>query len=104
MVYFITDGEYIKIGYTKRKPDNRLKQLNTGNNKKLYLLGYIQGDKKKEKELHLKFNKYRIRQNGEWFLSSDSLIDFINENNVMLNTYVFKNELMNDFVMATIKI
>ena len=51
MVYFITDGENIKIGYTKGKPENRLKQLNTGNDKKLFLLGYIQGNKDKEKEL-----------------------------------------------------
>ena len=104
MVYFITDGENIKIGYTKGKPENRLKQLNTGNDKKLFLLGYIQGNKDKEKELHTKFNKNRIRSNGEWFVASDELMDFINEYNNIPNTYVFKNELLNDFVMATTKV
>ena len=101
MVYFISDGEYIKIGYTKRKPDNRLKQLNTGNNKKLYLLGYIQGDKKKEKELHLKFNKYRIRQNGEWFLPSDELIEYINQNNSQPHVYV---DWVDDRLLPLLKI
>ena len=51
-----------------------------------------------------KFNKNRIRSNGEWFVASDELMDFINEYNNIPNIYVFKNELLNDFVMATTKI
>lgn len=75
MVYFITDKKNIKIGYSKN-PNKRIKQLNTGNAKKLMLIGYMNGDKNKEKELHCQFSQ--DRSNGEWFSPSDELLDFIN--------------------------
>ena len=76
-VYFITDGTKIKIGYSKNVK-SRIKQLNTGNSCKLYLLGYIQGDKELEKHLHRKFKCVNL----EWFQASDELLEFINNNNV----------------------
>lgn len=103
MVYFITNGENIKIGYSKNI-NKRLKQLNTGNDKKLYILGYIQGDKDKEKEIHKKFSKFRIRSNGEWFYPDQELIDFLNLINEKSNTYICKNELFNNMVMAVLRI
>lgn len=102
MVYFITDKENIKIGYTKQNPEKRLHQLNTGSPIQLYLLGYIEGDKNKEKELHRKFNKYRIRQNGEWFYGNEEIIDYINMVNEKENSYVIKDD---DFgIFVTLKI
>ena len=88
MVYFITDGNYIKIGYTKNNSKKRLKQLQTSNANRLFLLGYIEGDKTVEKELHNKFSSSIVRQNGEWFFPTEDLIDYINKNNLNDNIYV----------------
>ena len=66
-VYFFTNGVNIKIGYTKLNIEKRLKQLNTGSDTQLYPLGFVSGNKSLEKELHQKFAKFRIRNNGEWF-------------------------------------
>ena len=65
MVYFITDGVNIKIGYTSGSPINRLKKLQTGSSQKLTLIGYIDGNKNKEKELHNKFSNLRLNFKNE---------------------------------------
>lgn len=88
MVYFITDSNHIKIGYTKNDVRKRLKQLQTSNPNKLFLLGYIEGDKNVEKTLHKKFSSSIIRQNGEWFSPTQDLLDYINTNNLDDNIYV----------------
>ena len=88
MVYFITDSNYIKIGYTKNDVKKRLKQLQTSNPNKLFLLGYIEGDKEIEKKLHKKFYASIIRHNGEWFSPTQDLLDYINTNNLDDNIYV----------------
>ena len=54
-IYFITNGENIKIGYTKNSVQKRLKQLNTGIAKHLYILGYMNGTMADEENLHSKF-------------------------------------------------
>ena len=54
-VYFITNGDNIKIGYTKNSVQKRLKQLNTGSDKQLYILGYMKGTMADEENLHSKF-------------------------------------------------
>ena len=87
-VYFFSNSKNIKIGYTKNNPENRLKQLNTGSDTQLYMLGYIQGSIELEKSLHKKFGQDRIRQNAEWFYPSQELIDFINKNNEIKNIYI----------------
>ena len=88
MVYFITDGQYIKIGYTKNNANKRLKQLQTSSPNKLFLLGYIDGDKNIEKDLHKKFCNSMVRINGEWFAPTKDLLDYINDNNLNYNSYV----------------
>ena len=103
-VYFLTKGENIKIGYTKGKVMNRLNQLNTGSDMQLYLLGFIQGDLEKEKELHSLFSNIKVRSNGEWFFATNDLINYINKINEKPNTFVIKNELYNNKVMAVLKI
>ena len=99
-VYFFTNGVNIKIGYTKLNIEKRLKQLNTGSDTQLYPLGFVSGNKSLEKELHWKFAKFRIRNNGEWFYPDQSLIDYINSVNEIPNTCVLKNELFDNKLMA----
>ena len=101
-IYFITNKENIKIGFTSVTPQKRLKQLNAGSDKQLYLLGYQFGSMDDEKELHARFQKFRIRDNAEWFYPDQSIIDYINQNNVVENCYVFVNEYMNNTVMSTL--
>ena len=87
-IYFVTEGKHIKIGYTTQDIKKRIKQLNTGSVQNISLLGWIYGDKAKEKELHIKFAQSRVRYNGEWFEPTEILLDFINENNLEPNSYV----------------
>ena len=77
MVYFIQSENFIKIGYAFN-PKMRIITLQTSNPNKLIPLLVITGGYDKEKELHYKFNKFRV--NGEWFKLSDEIFEFINEN------------------------
>lgn len=72
-VYFATDGHCIKIGFSKN-PEKRLINLNVGNSKQLYLLGYINGSMALEAHLHSKFTLVH----GEWFEPTDDLLSYIN--------------------------
>lgn len=75
-IYFISDGEYIKIGYTnKENSDGRLKSLQTGNARELFSLCEIPGDRNIEKELHKKFKDIYVR--GEWYKKDKKLVDYI---------------------------
>lgn len=103
-VYFITDGINIKIGFTKLKIENRLKQLQTGSVHKLMILGYINGTMEDEKKLHQMFAQYKVRYNGEWFNPSPELIEYINKHNEIKNCYVdwLDDKLMPFFSMSII--
>jgi hypothetical protein len=87
-IYFLCSDNKIKIGYTKGSIEKRIQQLNTGSPNKIYKLGWIEGDKEIEKQLHIKFSEYRIRSNGEWFLGNQKIIDYINEVNQEPNIYI----------------
>ena len=71
MLYFIVENEdltkqRIKIGISK-DPVKRLRELQTGNSRKLALMGWINSghDRDLEKKFH---EKYKIdRVHGEWF-------------------------------------
>ena len=65
-LYVITDGEDFKIGVAK-DPEKRIRQLQTGNKKKLefVLLEQKNNAHKVEHYLHGQLGKYRIK--GEWF-------------------------------------
>lgn len=66
MIYFVSDGEYVKIGFTDDVDvDRRLAALQIGNARKLTLLGVIEGGRESETVLHRVFDGIRIR--GEWF-------------------------------------
>lgn len=74
--YFIQDESgNIKIGKSVN-PEKRFIESQVGNASKLTLLLYIFGNK--EKQLHQKFDFYRIR-NSEWFKPNKQLKRFIEE-------------------------
>lgn len=75
-IYFIKDtkNNTIKIGITGNIK-NRMSALQTSSPYKLELIKLIDGDINKEKELHLRFDKYRL--SGEWFESSRELLEYI---------------------------
>ncbi len=75
--YFIQSGVDgpIKIGFTsKEDPQERLRDLQTGNPEQLHLIAIIAGNV--ERELHEQFKNDRI--SGEWFHPSPELLTFIN--------------------------
>ncbi len=78
MVYFVSQGNKVKIGFTNNIKQ-RMKNIKTSSPLSLKLLGTIDGDRNVEKELHLKFHQYRL--SGEWFLWSDEIKDYINQHN-----------------------
>ena len=51
--------------------------MSTGCAKRIFCLGYFQGTMKDENGLHKKFGNLRMRSEGEWFLPSQELIDYI---------------------------
>lgn len=71
IVYFITDGEFVKIGWTNRPARARLNDFQVGNVRRLRLLGTVYGNKSDEKFLHSRFSGSRVR--GEWFEQSPEL-------------------------------
>lgn len=73
-VYFITDGDMIKIGKSS-DPERRLRTLQTGHPKPIWLLGTVSTLKLTEEEAHATFSDRRIR--GEWFASSKRTLDGI---------------------------
>lgn len=75
MIYFITDGEYIKIGFSDA-PELRIATLQTASPRELRILAIMPGDTLKEVELHNRFSHLRVR--GEWFVAEDELIEFAN--------------------------
>jgi hypothetical protein len=66
----------------------------------------MEGNKEKEQELHMIFSKERVRINGEWFLPSAKLLDYINLHNLRSNTYVdfINNKLMPLLMIHSISI
>lgn len=79
MVYFISDGKAIKIGYTKRPTiKKRLSEIAVGSSSKLYVLGYIKdGTLELEKSLHKQFQHINL----EWYEATPELIEYINSHN-----------------------
>lgn len=72
-VYFIQgeSGGAIKIGYTQ-DVKARLKSLQTGHPDVLVLLACFPGNQSDERDLHEKFDAFRLR--GEWFKPSEFVL------------------------------
>nr|WP_255672833.1 GIY-YIG nuclease family protein [Glycomyces amatae] len=73
-VYLLSDGDYLKIGYTSRSIEARIRELQTGSPRPIQLLGTIpNAGMDVERELQAKFANLRIRSNGEWFMASPAI-------------------------------
>jgi hypothetical protein len=77
MIYFIQNGDAVKIGVTIHDARDRLAYLQTATPHKLTLLGHIEGSYDEERALHRRFAHLRIR--NEWFRLTRELIEFIAE-------------------------
>lgn len=73
-VYFITDGEHVKIGVAK-DPAARLTALQVGHPSRLTLLGIAPGGEQCEQYLQSMFKAEHHR--GEWYALSARLKEFI---------------------------
>jgi len=79
-VYFVRDGEFVKIGTTTRSVAGRLGDMKTGNPRgaEFRLLGTIEAGPTRESELHEKFR--HLHHYREWFRADSELIDWISKN------------------------
>ena len=66
-VYFIScsDPWAVKIGFTCKEPESRLRQLQTGCPSQLTLLGWYPAGRDEERRLHDMLEPFRL--SGEWF-------------------------------------
>lgn len=64
VVYFVSDGNAIKIGTTKQL-SARLSQMQGGNPTKLVVLATVEGSFAHERAVHQELAEHRIK--GEWF-------------------------------------
>jgi len=76
-VYFIFDGEAVKIGYST-KALKRLKSLQTSHSRMLKIIGTMPGSIRLEKQLHKKFRRLRVR--NEWFRYTKEIARYIEAN------------------------
>lgn len=74
VVYFLKAGQFVKIGYTNNLT-KRLDQLKTGCPYPLVVAATIPGDYETEHKLHRQFA--HLRHNGEWFLCTGALAEYI---------------------------
>ena len=77
MIYYIACSSTmrVKIGYTGKDVDARLRALQTGSAAPLRLIAVHVGDKAEEARLHEKFAAHRVH--GEWFEICEELFDHI---------------------------
>lgn len=73
-VYFARAGNKVKIGVSKN-PRQRLGSIKTGNSNKVRIYYVTPGDAQKERDLHKLFAELRV--NGEWFLFSQAIREWI---------------------------
>ncbi len=78
-VYFLCgsvgDDLIVKIGYTRRHPDERHADIQPCSPVCLDFFGYVVGGQDLEKKFHRTFAPRRLH--GEWFLADGKLHDFI---------------------------
>jgi hypothetical protein len=75
-VYFFqsAEGGAVKIGST-RNVQRRLREVQTGHQAELRILGVCRGGTRFERELHDRFDAYRLH--GEWFAPTRELLRLI---------------------------
>jgi len=77
-VYFITDGEFMKIGISVN-PKKRLQSIQTGHPKKLRIAALFKGGRDEEFQLHGRFLEHRVH--GEWFKFCGPIRQYLAANN-----------------------
>lgn len=77
MIYFIeaVGANLLKIGFTERDPEERLKELQTGCPHKLRLVATTFGDRETERLWHDEYAD--LRTSGEWFRLDDRLRGYL---------------------------
>lgn len=82
MIYFlkIIENNTIKIGYSKYNDLQRVSSYEHLHPFKSEFLLFLEGDLKFEKELHEKFKHLKVEGKKEWFMLSDEILGFIDEN------------------------
>ena len=76
MIYFIQCADRIKVGYSG-KPKVRFSKIQADAPFECKLLGIMEGDIQKERELHALFSEYHCR--GEWFEAHGAITSFVSE-------------------------
>lgn len=77
-VYFASDGDAVKIGYTARDERKRRKENQTGNPRRLTLLIKIPGDERLEKTIQDRFRRdQRVGGGKDWYNMSADVMAFI---------------------------
>jgi len=94
-VYFVKDNsDQVKIGYTKRNVNDRIKELNSPN--LILIFEYeTKYPTQLEKALHFRFKKHNIER--EWFQLDDYKVDELKEICKMLDEGVTTIKENNNF-------
>jgi hypothetical protein len=93
-IYLVSDGEFIKVGISTNV-GRRIKQLQTGNGKRLYLLGYYKGSIAEESFIHHHFK----RLNLEWMYATEELIEYANSHFTDCEIMIIDGKLRSLFKM-----
>lgn len=106
-VYLIRQGQsdLYKIGHTTKKPENRLKELQTGNPEDLVLINYFQSKYFKDIETLMHTHNKKFHVIREWFRFDLSIeTDFLSEcqkkepNAKFIHEQKKEQGIMNDFI------
>lgn len=95
-LYIITDGEFQKIGIAAN-PHARVKELQTGNPRKLHVLKTFEHDDAQKLEIAFHYLMDSGRQQGEWFKMTDREMQGIT---MVLDCFDVKSE---SFVISFVK-
>lgn len=76
MIYFLSDGEHVKIGFSD-DVKKTVAHIQTSNPKKLSVELIIDGDYAFEQKIHNDLKEFSVK--GEWFYYSDSVREYIHK-------------------------
>jgi hypothetical protein len=100
MVYLIAnESGQVKIGYSAKSPEARLKSMQTGNHEKLTLVWVIAGDDNDERILHNVFKDKRVK--GEWFSTANCENYFTKQwVEIYLNSWWIDTVFIDDYAVS----
>ena len=100
IVYLLSNGNgHYKIGVTKGKISNRIKQLQTGNSSKIECLHEYATPYYRKVEITLHNNYVSKRLEGEWFnLTKEDILDFIPACQRLHESFKYLEEYNNPFI------